>query len=229
MNANWAWFYWKVGVTYIFRACYARNFFNTPPTFSIFLRLCWWLPLQYYRWSDNLLFIQISWAERRDLAASKFIPPYCDWGVPIHGQCELLVKIGSTEVMQQMWVADIHNQCILGLDFLAPWGCLGQSQGQQSVDWWRVGATAETKLWTVIPTMLSYCFGWNRWSTPTLRNPCTSQGPGTSTCKWEVESDSSNSINGVMTGRTLVDLEKPTVPVRILNLTNKEKRNKNSA
>ena len=48
--------------------------------------------------------------------------------------------------------------------------------------------------------------------------------------KWGIlESDGSHSIDGVMTGRTLVDLEKPTVPVRILNLTNKEKRNKNSA
>ena len=41
--------------------------------------------------------------------------------------------------------------------------------------------------------------------------------------------DSSNSIDGVMTGRTLVDLEKPTVPVRILNLTDKEKRIKKGA
>ena len=32
-----------------------------------------------------------------------------------------------------------------------------------------------------------------------------------------------------MTGRTLVDLEEPTVPVRILNLMNKEKRIKKGA
>ena len=45
--------------------------------------------------------------------------------------------------------------------------------------------------------------------------------------KWGIlESDSSNSIDGVMTGRTLVDLEKP---VRILNLTDKEKRIKKGA
>ena len=36
-------------------------------------------------------------------------------------------------------------------------------------------------------------------------------------------------MDGVMTGRTLVDLEKPTVPVRILNLTDKEKRIKKGA
>ena len=43
--------------------------------------------------------------------------------------------------------------------------------------------------------------------------------------KWGIlESDSSHSIDGVMTGRTLLDLEKSTVPVRILNLMSKEKR-----
>ena len=48
--------------------------------------------------------------------------------------------------------------------------------------------------------------------------------------KWGIlESDSSHSIDGVMTGRTLVDLEKPIVLVRILNLTSKEKRIKKSA
>ena len=51
-------------------------------------------------------------------------------------------------------------------------------------------------------------------------------------CKWNVgilESDSSHSIDGVMTGRTLVDLEKPIVPMRILNLTSKEKKIKKGA
>ena len=43
--------------------------------------------------------------------------------------------------------------------------------------------------------------------------------------KWGIlESDRSHSMDGVMTRRTLVDLEKRTVPVRILNLTNGVKR-----
>ena len=44
--------------------------------------------------------------------------------------------------------------------------------------------------------------------------------------KWGIlESDTSHSTDGVRTGRILVDLEKPIVPVRrILNLTSKEKR-----
>lgn len=48
--------------------------------------------------------------------------------------------------------------------------------------------------------------------------------------KWRIlESDRTHSIDGVMTGRTLVDLEKPTVPVRIMNLTDKGRRIKKGA
>ena len=45
---------------------------------------------------------------------------------PVHGRYrfDLLVKIGNTEVLQQMWIADIRDQCTIGLDFLAPQGWL---------------------------------------------------------------------------------------------------------
>ena len=56
--------------------------------------------------------------------ASSYLQTVTGERAPIRGRCELLMKIGSTEVMQQMWVADIHDQCVLGLDFLAPRGCL---------------------------------------------------------------------------------------------------------
>ena len=38
--------------------------------------------------------------------------------------CNLTVRIGSTEVSQPMWVADIQDPCILGTDFLELLGCM---------------------------------------------------------------------------------------------------------
>ena len=94
----------------------------------------------------------------------------------------------------------------------------GQPQGQQFVDWWRGSPTAEIKSSTYVPTML-LCH------ITTLGVSCTSQGRRTLiNGKWGIlKTDGSHGMDGVMTGRTLVDLEKPTVPVRILNLTDKEK------
>ena len=40
------------------------------------------------------------------------------------GRCNLTVRIGSTEVSQPIWVADIQDPCILGTDFLEPLGCI---------------------------------------------------------------------------------------------------------
>ena len=37
---------------------------------------------------------------------------------PLHGVSQLQVGIGSHELPETLWVAGIHDQCILGLDFL---------------------------------------------------------------------------------------------------------------
>ncbi len=42
---------------------------------------------------------------------------------PIRGRCKLQLGLGTREITQEMWVADIHDQCILGLDFLQPHSC----------------------------------------------------------------------------------------------------------
>ena len=44
--------------------------------------------------------------------------------VPIQGKGDLCVKIGSQEGVHPMWVADIQDECILGLDFLELHGCM---------------------------------------------------------------------------------------------------------
>ena len=42
----------------------------------------------------------------------------------MRGRCELTIRIGSLEISQPMWVADIQDPCILGTDFLEPLGCV---------------------------------------------------------------------------------------------------------
>ena len=42
---------------------------------------------------------------------------------PIHGRGQLQLGIGSLVLPQELWVADIHDECILGLDFLQAHSC----------------------------------------------------------------------------------------------------------
>ena len=42
---------------------------------------------------------------------------------PIHGRGELTICIGGLTLPHQMWVAEITDECILGLDFLGKHGC----------------------------------------------------------------------------------------------------------
>jgi len=42
---------------------------------------------------------------------------------PIHGRGQLQLGIGSLTVPQELWVADIRDECILGLDFLQTHNC----------------------------------------------------------------------------------------------------------
>jgi hypothetical protein len=51
---------------------------------------------------------------------------------PIHGKGSLQLGIGSLVMPQELWVADIHDQCILGLDFLKAHGCQVNLQREQT-------------------------------------------------------------------------------------------------
>ena len=48
---------------------------------------------------------------------------------PIKRRYNLTVRIGSTDVSQPMWVADIQDPCILGTDFLEILGCVVNLKG----------------------------------------------------------------------------------------------------
>ena len=145
---------------------------------------------------------------------------------PIHGRCELMVKVGSTEVLQQFWIADIHDQCILGLDFLAPQGCLVNLKdnslwiGDEEVPMQRLNPQPILRPCCRVILERSVDLPPHSESLATVKilGRCADRRCGI------LEPDGSHSIDGVMTGRTLVDLQQPTIPVRILNISDEEKR-----
>ena len=131
-----------------------------------------------------------------------------------------------------MWIADIHDQCILGLDFLAPQECLVNLKenslwiGGEEVPLQRLNSQPASP--PCCRVVLDKTIDLPPHSESLA--PVRVEGHLLGCEKWGIlESNSSKSIDGVMTGRTLVDLEKSTLPLRILNLTSEEKRIKKGA
>ena len=55
---------------------------------------------------------------------SQFICNVTGEKVTIQGKGDLRIKMGSQEAVHPVWVADIQDECILGLDFLELHGCM---------------------------------------------------------------------------------------------------------
>ena len=144
---------------------------------------------------------------------------------PMKGRCNLTVRIGSTEVR----VVDIQDECILGTDFLEPLGCIVNLKdctlliGDEEVPLRRIKCQQSS-----LP-----CYHAILDETVDLPPhseslaPVRIEGLHSTKDKWgilEPSGDGFRGTAGVMAGRTLVDLEQPTVPVRVLNLSEKEQR-----
>ena len=128
-----------------------------------------------------------------------------------------------------MWVADIQDPCILGTDFLEPLGCVVNlkdsilSIGDEEVPLRRVKSQASNP--PCYRAVLDETVNLPPHSESLV--PVKIEGLQSTKDKWgilEPSGDALHGIAGVMAGRTLVDLEQPTVPVRVLNLSEKEQR-----
>lgn len=148
---------------------------------------------------------------------------------PIKGRCNLTVRVGSTTVTKPLWVADIQDPCILGTDFLEPLGCVVNLKdnilaiGDEEVPLQRIKSQPSD--------LPCYCAVLEQ----TVNLPPQSEslvsvrieGLPSATNTWgilEPSEDGLRGVAGIMAGRTLVDLDQPTVPVRMLNLSEKEQR-----
>ena len=147
---------------------------------------------------------------------------------PIHGKGEFQLTIGSLTMKHPMWVADIQDKCILGLDFLERHDFLVNLKDsslkirQQEFPLRKSNARAEPSCYRV--TLASQV------SIPPLSEAVVSvkiEG-GHDTAQWgmlEPPSFAENDghVDDILVGRTLVDMQKQTTPLRVMNLSQEPK------
>ena len=143
------------------------------------------------------------------------------------------IRIGSTEIVHPTWIADIQDECILGLDFLEPHECLvnlrnGTLQvGEEEIPMQKPAvvttltpcrAVLET---TVILPPQSECVV-----------PAKMDGQWKHKPRWGImeagtrNKEAESALEGLLVARTLVDLHQPTTVMRMMNLTWPETQSK---
>ena len=155
------------------------------------------------------------------LPVSSYLRTVTGATAPIQGRGDVSLQIGGLQTAHSMWVADIADQCILGLDFLESHGCrvdLGESMmhiGDQQIPLQR----------PVNPQPTCYRVLTSR----DIEIPASSEMiiPGkldkpAHSIAWGIL-ESLNTTN-LLVGKALVDLQREGVPVRVLNLSDKPKR-----
>ncbi len=141
---------------------------------------------------------------------------------PILGCGRLKVQVGAFKAQHEIWVAEVADECILGLDFLERHRChVDLGEGVLHVDHHQVPlqkpTTAEFKACRVITR-----------SNVDLP-PCSEViVPATAVdvpagARWGLI-ESRHATNGVLVGKTLVDLGRAGVPVRVMNLSDHPQR-----
>ncbi len=140
---------------------------------------------------------------------------------PIRGRSKVRLGIGSLEIPRDMWVADIHDECILGLDFLESQGCLVNLRiGEQEIPLKRPGATTSQRCcWVVLLEGVTL---------PPLAEALVPVKVDTTDVesRWGIlESAGKPHVrDSLLVGRTLVDLEQEQVPLRVMNLSGEPKK-----
>ena len=143
---------------------------------------------------------------------------------PIHGRGQLQLGIGSLVVPQELWVADIHDECILGLDFLQAHGCQVNLKegsliiGEEEVPLKKPKATIEPSCYKVVLT--------EGVRLPPLAEtvvPVRLEGAGPN-YRWGLleQTEAAKPVDNLLVARTLVDLQMKQVPLRVMNLSNQQ-------
>ena len=141
---------------------------------------------------------------------------------PIHGRGQLQLGIGSLVLPQELWVADIHDEWILGLDFLQAHSCQVNLKdgslviGEEEIPLRKSKASKEPNCYkavltegvcllplaeTVVPIRVDGAQADYRWGL--LEQP--------------------SSFDDLLLARTLVDLQRKEVPLSVMNLSNQQR------
>ena len=150
---------------------------------------------------------------------------------PTLGKGDHRVRIGSQEAVHPMWIADIQDECILGLDFLELHGCMldlrdsvlhinGDEVPMQKTE--SCSAASAKAYHAVLDTSISLpphseCVA-----------PASVEGLLSSELKWGIlepqTKDATCALQGLIVGRTLVDLHQSTAVVRLMNLSGQRRK-----
>ena len=146
-----------------------------------------------------------------------------EWA-PIHGKGQLQLRIGSRVISQELWVADIYDGCILGLDFLQVNGCQVNLRDQALV----IGDEE-------VPLQKS--------STTSTQNCCrvklvekvrlaplseavipvrVDQGQANYRVGLLEQAEAMAPFGGLLVGWTLVDLTSDRIPLRVMNISRQQ-------
>ena len=148
---------------------------------------------------------------------------------PIHGKGRLELGIGTMKLSQDMWVADISDECILGLDFLEPNRCQVNLKdgaliiGEEEIPLERSNMTTEPACNKAI-LLDAVCL-------PSLSEmvvPVKVDTAGASS-RWGIlgrsrSKEVSRASDCLLVGRTLVDLYHERTPLRVMNVSSQQQR-----
>ncbi|GBO21749.1 hypothetical protein AVEN_246830-1, partial [Araneus ventricosus] len=140
----------------------------------------------------------------------------------IHGKLDAAIECGSRKFQHKIYVADITDPCILGLDFLQKFNFMVDLEkneirtGGEEIPLFSARAE-DSKLCSVLAK--------EKIIIP-ARSECLIQGVPEASGKFRyavTDFPSQVSQKGVLVAATLVDLKKEAIPVRVLNLDHKPK------
>ena len=123
---------------------------------------------------------------------------------------------------QELWVADIHDECILGLDFLQTHSCQVNLKdgslivGEEEIPLKKMKASKEPNCYKAVLTE-GVCL-------PPLAEtvvPVRVDG-AQADYRWGLLEQPTCSFESLLVARTLVDLQRKEVPLRVMNLSNQQ-------
>ena len=143
---------------------------------------------------------------------------------PIDGKGQLQLGIGSLLVPQELWVADIHDDCILGLNFLQSHNYLvNLKDGSLTISGEEVPlkkqpVTTESNCCRVVLVERVHLPPRSEMVVPVKIEGAKAE------CPWGLleQPTAPSSIDGVMIARTPVNTQKESVPLRVVNLIKSE-------
>ncbi|GBN37554.1 Retrovirus-related Pol polyprotein from transposon 297 [Araneus ventricosus] len=140
----------------------------------------------------------------------------------IHGKLDAAIECGSRKFQHKIYVADITDPCILGLDFLQKFNFMVDMEKNEI----RTGGE-ESPLFSASAEDSKLCSVLAKEKTIIpARSECLIQGVPEASGKFRyavTDFPSQVSQKGVLVAATLVDLKKEAIPVRVLNLDHKPK------